>query len=264
MYSYTAGGTGLEACIPPWAHSGGRAALQTRLQDSAEREHIRQAMLTPTTEWENMFLGASPENIRLVAFSNPALRPLAGKTLAQVAIERGTSPDHTLLDLVTEDTGHIFAAYFMMSDANVERQLALPWVSLCSDAESLACEGLFLKSKPHPRAYGSFARFMGYYVRERSVTTLADAIRRMTHFPAQNLGLAQRGLLAEGYYADVVVFDPHTIQDHATYEQPHQYATGVQHVFVNGQHVLKGGKHTGALPGQVVRPGRANALSHPR
>jgi len=211
-------------------------------------------MTTPTDEWENLYLLAgTPENIILVGFKNERLKHLTGKTLAEVAKMRGKSPAETAIDLVIEDYSRVGTVYFLMSEENVKRQIKLPWVSFCSDAESLALEGVFLKSNPHPRAYGSFARLLGKYVRQEKVITLAEAIRRLTSLPADNLKLDRRGKLKKGYYADIVIFDPETIIDHATFEKPHQYATGMLHVFVNGTQVLKDGEHTGAKPGRVVR-----------
>jgi N-acyl-D-amino-acid deacylase len=253
MYTYNASGTSLDACLPPWAHEGGKAKLIERLKDTPTRTQIKQDMMTPSTTWENMWLNSpSAEGVLLAMFSNPDLKMYEGKTLAEVADMRGVSPEDTLLDLVAEDGKHIFTIYSHMDEENVRKQIALPWVSFCSDAESLATEGIFLKSKPHPRAYGSFARVLGRYVRDEGRTTLQDAIRRLTSFPAQNLNLDRRGLLAPGYYADVVVFNPTTIGDRATYTEPHQYAVGMRHVFVNGEQVLKDGEHTGAKPGRVV------------
>jgi len=206
-----------------------------------------------TDAWENIFELAGPENIKLLAFKNESLRPLAGKTLAEVAAERGTSPAETAMDLVVEDGTRVGAAYFTMSEDNLRRELALPWVSFCSDSDAPSAEGRFLQWSSHPRAYGSFARLLGKYVRDEGVLTLEEAIRRLTSLPAQNLRLQRRGLLEPGYAADVVVFDPARIQDHATYDDPHRYATGVDHVVVNGTVVLRDGDHTGALPGRVVR-----------
>jgi N-acyl-D-amino-acid deacylase len=256
MYTYAASGTSLDACLPPWVHAGGREKLSERLRDPIIREQVKHDMMTPSTQWENMWLNSpSAEGVLLAAFDHPDLKPLAGKTLAEVAAMRGTSPEDTLLDLVQEDGKHIFTIYSHMNEYNVRRQIALPWVSFCSDAESLAAEGVFLKSSPHPRAYGSFARLLGRYVRDAQATTLPDAIRRLTAFPAHNLRLERRGHLTPGYFADVVAFDPTTITDKATYTQPHQYAEGMRHVFVNGVQVLHDGEHTGALPGRVVRGG---------
>lgn len=253
MYTYPYGGTGLNSCLPPWTHEGGHEAMIARLKDPETRERIRQEMLLDSDEWENMFVQNGPENILLSGFRQEALKPLTGKRLAEVAAMRGTSPEDTLMDLIIEDDSRIFTLYFTMSEDNVRKQMALPWVSFCSDAESLAPEGVFLRSNPHPRAYGSFARVIGKYVRDEKVIPLEEAIRRLTSFPAQNLRLDRRGWLKADHFADVVVFDPALVQDHATPEQPHQYATGMVHVFVNGVQVLKDGEHTGAKPGRVVR-----------
>lgn len=253
MYPYTYSGTGLDSCIPPWAHAGGRAALNERLRDPETRARIRAEMAEDSPEWENMFLQNGPENILLAGFRQAHLKPLTGRTLAQVAAERGTAPDDTLLDLVLEDDSRVFCMYFSMSEDNLRKQIALPFVSFCSDAESQAPEGVFLKSNPHPRAYGAFARVLARYVRDEQIIPLEEAVRRMTSLPADTLRIRDRGRLQPGFYADVVVFDPATIQDHATPENPHQYATGVQHVFVNGVQVLRDGEHTGAKPGRVVR-----------
>jgi N-acyl-D-amino-acid deacylase len=206
-----------------------------------------------TDQWENFFVGAGPDGILLSGFKSDALKPLTGKTLTEVANMRGTSPEETAIDLVIEDGSRVEAVYFLMSEDNLRKKLRLPWVSFASDAGSVAAEGPFLKSNPHPRAYGNFARWLGRYVRDEKLVSLEDGIRRLTSLPAGNLGLTERGRLAEGYFADVVVFDPAAIQDHATFEKPHQYSTGVVHVFVNGTHVLKDGEHTGARPGRVVR-----------
>jgi N-acyl-D-amino-acid deacylase len=254
MYTYTAGATGLDAAMPPWVQAGGFRAWVARLKDPAIRRRVVREMSTPSDEWENLYLLAgSPENVLLVGFKNKNLRYLAGKTLAQVAEMRKKSPEETATDLVIEDDSRVGTIYFLMSEENVKKQIKLPWVSFCSDAGSLAPEGVFLKSSTHPRAYGNFARLLGKYVRDEHVIPLAEAIRRLTSLPAENLKLDRRGRLKKGYYADVVVFDPNTICDNATYEKPHQYATGVVHVFVNGTQVLRDGEHTGAKPGRVVR-----------
>lgn len=254
MYTYTAGSTGLDAAMPPWVQAGGHLAWMTRLKDPAIRQRVLREMTTPSGEWENFYLLAgTPENILFVGFKNEKLKPLIGKTLAEVAAKTGKSPPETILDLVIEDDSRVKTIYFLMSEENVRRQIRLPWVSFCSDAGSLAPEGVFVRSSTHPRAYGSFARLLGRYVREERVIPLEEAIRRLTALPAENLRLDRRGRLKTGSYADIVVFDPETISDHATYENPHQYATGVIHVFVNGTQVLKDGEHTGAKPGQVVR-----------
>lgn len=254
MYTYTAGATGLDAAMPPWVQEGGYKAWAARLRDPAVRERVRREMTTPTDEWENLLLAAgSPERVLLVAFKNPALKPLTGKTLAAVAALRGKSPEETAIDLVIEDGSRVGTVYFLMSEENVRKQIALPWVAFCSDSASQAPEGVFLKSNPHPRAYGSFARLLGKYVRDEKLVPLEDAIRRLTLFPAENLKIKERGALRPGWFADIVVFDAAKIQDHATYEKPQQYATGMVHVFVNGVQVLKDGEHTGAKPGRFVR-----------
>jgi N-acyl-D-amino-acid deacylase len=254
MYPYTAGATGLDAVMPPWVQEGGYQAWAGRLKDPAIRVRLRQEMTTPSDQWENFYLAAgSPENILLVGFRNDKLKPLTGKTLGQVALMRGASPVDTAMDLVIEDGSRVGAIFFLMSEENVRKEIALPWVSFDSDAGSIAPEGVFLKSNPHPRTYGTFARLLGKYVRDEKIISLPEAVRRLTSLPAGNLKLDRRGWLKTGYYADVVVFDPAKIQDHATYEKPHQYATGVVHVLVNGVPVIKDGEHTGAKPGQVVR-----------
>jgi N-acyl-D-amino-acid deacylase len=254
MYTYTAGATGLDAAMPPWVQAGGYRAWVARLKNPKIRRRVLKEMDTPTDEWENLYLLAGkPENVILVGFKNDKLKHLTGKTLAEVAKIRGKSPAETAIDLVIEDGSRVGTVYFLMSEENVKRQIKLPWVSFCSDSASLAPEGIFLKSNPHPRAYGSFARLLGKYVRQEKVIPLAEAIRRLTSLPADNLKLDRRGKIEKGYYADIVVFDPETIIDHATFEKPHQYATGMIHVFVNGTQVLKDGEHTGAKPGQVVR-----------
>ena len=253
MYTYTAGLTGLNAAMPPWVQEGGHNAWVQRLRDPKIRKSLIIEMTTPTNKWENLFLLAGkPENVLLVEFKTARLKNFTGKTLAEVAKMRGKSPAETAMDLVIEDNSRIEAVYFLMSEENVRKQIKLPWVSFCSDAASLAPEGIFLTSNVHPRAYGSFARLLGKYVRQEKLITLTEAIRRLTSLPAENLKLDRRGKLKKGYYADIVVFDPDTIIDHATYEKPHQYATGMIHVFVNGTQVLKNGKHTGATPGRVV------------
>lgn len=253
MYPYHYAGTGLESCIPPWAHDGGFEALIARLKDRDTRERIRKAMLTPSTEWENMFDEVGPDGIVPTGFRSEGLARFRGKTLTEIAAERGTSPDETLLDLVIEDDSAIATMYFAMSEDNVRREIQLPWMSFCSDAESQAPEGSFLDVNPHPRAYGAFARVLGMFVRDEGLITLQEAIRRMTSLPADNLKLERRGRLLPGHLADVVVFDPARIQDHATPSEPHRYATGMVHVFVNGEQVLADGEHTGATPGRAVR-----------
>ena len=254
MYTYTAGATGLDASMPPWVQEGGYKEWAARLRDPAIRERVRREMTTPTDKWESLFLGAgSPERIVLCQFKNPKLKPLTGKTLGEISRLRGTSPEDTAMDLVIEDGSRVGTIYFLMNEDNVRRQVALPWVSFGSDAESQSPEGPFLLSNPHPRAYGNFVRVLGHYSRDEKLLSLADAVRKLAALPAQNLGLKDRGVLREGFIADVVVFDPAKITDHATFEQPHQFATGMLHVFVNGVQVLRDGAPTGATPGRFVR-----------
>jgi N-acyl-D-amino-acid deacylase len=259
MYTYTAGATGLDAAMPPWVQEGGVDAWIERLEDPVIRKRVVQEMRTPSKEWESLYLAAgSPERVLVIGFKNEKLKPLTGKTLAEVAKLRGVSPEDAAIDLVIEDRTRVGAAYFLMSEENVKLGLSQPWVSIDSDAEAPAPQGPFLLSNPHPRAYGSFARFLGRYVRDEKVATLSDAIRRLTRLPAQTFKLKDRGCVDVGCHADIVVFDPEAIADHATFEKPHQLATGVAHVFVNGVQVLRDGEHTGAKPGQVVRgPGWA-------
>ncbi len=253
MYTYTAGSTGLDAAMPPDIQEGGYDAWAQRLRDPEIRDRVARQMRTPTDDWENLMLAAGADNMLLVGFRNEDLRRYIGRTLADVAEERGTSPEETAMDLVVEDGSRVQVVYFLMSEENVRKQVALPWMSFGSDAASMAAEGVFLKQSTHPRAYGNFARLLGKYVRDEEALPLARAIHQLTRLPATNLGLRQRGSLAPDYFADVVVFDPATVRDHATYDDPHQYATGVRHVLVNGVPVLRDGAHTGALPGRVVR-----------
>ena len=253
MYTYTAAGTGLDACLPPWTEDGGYPALYKRLRDPATREKIAAQVKTATNEWENLYLAAgSPERILLVGFKTEKLKPLTGKSLAEVAKMRGKDPVETIMDLIAEDESRIDSVYFLMSEENVKKEIAKPWISFGSDEASQAPEGVFLKSNPHPRAYGNFARVLGKYVREEKALTLADAVRRLSALPATNLGLERRGFIKEGMFADIVVFDPATIADRATFDKPHQYAVGMKHVFVNGVQVLKDGEHTGAKPGRAL------------
>ena len=257
MYVYTAGATGLDASMPSWVQDGGLEAWIGRLKDPAIRARVAAEMRDPHPKtWENLYAGAGADGLLLLGFNNPKLKPLAGKTLAQVARERGTSPEDTAMDLVVEDGSRVGVAYFLMNEANVRKAVKLPWMSFGSDADAPAPEGVFLQSKTHPRTYGNFARVLGHYVRETGDIALPDAIRRLTSLPADNLALADRGRLKAGAYADVVVFDPRTIADHSTYERPEQLATGVQDVLVNGRLALHDGKPTGAATGRVVR-GRA-------
>lgn len=260
MYNYPAGATGLNASIPPWALDGGYQELFKRIKDTATRAKILTEMRTPTDKWENLYLAAgSPERLLLVGFNNEKLKPLTGKTLGEVARMRGTDPENTILDLMVEDQSRVGTVYFLMDEENIKKQIKIPWVSFGSDAESMAPEGAFLKSNPHPRAYGNFARLLGKYVREEKVILLEEAIRRLSSLPATNLGLDRRGLLKKGYFADIVIFDPATIADKATFEKPHQFAVGVRDVFVNGVQMLKDGNHTGKFSGRALwGPGKVN------
>ena len=253
MYSYTAGGTGLDASLPPWTEDGGYPALFKRLRDPATREKIKAQVNTPTDEWENMYLAAGgPGHILLVGFKSDKLKPLTGKTLAEAAKMRGKDPIDTAMDLIAEDESRIGTIYFIISEENIRKELSKPWISFGSDEASQAPEGVFLKSNPHPRAYGNFARVFGKYVRDEKVIPMKEAVRRLSGLPASNLGLDHRGFIKKGMFADVVVFDPATISDRATFEKPHQYAIGVKHVFVNGAQVIKDGEHTGAKPGRAL------------
>ncbi len=254
MYNYVAGATGLDAAMPPWVQEGGYKAWAARLKDPVTRARVAREMRTPTDKWENFFVGAgSPDRILLIGFRNDALKPLTGKTLAEVARIRGKSAEETAMDLVIEDGSRVSTVYFLMSEENVQRELKLPWMSFGSDEGSYAPEGVFLKSSAHPRAYGNVARLLGRYVRDQKLIALEDAVRRLTALPAENLRLRRRGKLAPGYYADVAIFDPKRIGDRATFENPHRYSVGMVHVFVNGVQVLRNGEHTGAKPGRVVR-----------
>jgi len=253
MYCYTAAATTLDACTPSWAMEGGVVPMRRRLRDPDTRKRIADDIRNRQEGGPNFYRNAgSPDNLLLVSFKQPALKPLQGKTLAQIAKLRGKDPVETLMDLLVEDESGIGTVYFLMSEENVRKLIPLPWISFGCDEASQAPEGVFLKSMPHPRAYGNFARLLGKYVREEKLLPLEAAIRKLTSLPATNLGLDQRGLLREGYFADLVVFDPQTIADRATYDKPHQYAIGMKHVFVNGVQVLKDGKHTGARPGRAL------------
>jgi N-acyl-D-amino-acid deacylase len=253
MYTYTAAGTGLDACLPPWTEDGGYPALFKRLREPATREKIKAEVSKDSDAWENLYIAAgSPDKILLVGFKSEKLKPLTGKSLAEVANMRSKDPIETMMDLIAEDESRIGTIYFLMSEENVKKELAKPWISFGSDESSQAPEGVFLKSNPHPRAYGNFARVLGKYVRDEKVIPLTEAVRRLSGLPATNLGLDHRGFIKEGMFADVVIFDPATIADRATFEKPHQYAVGVKHVFVNGVQVLKDGEHTGAKPGHAL------------
>lgn len=254
IYPYAAAASGLDLCMPAWVQEGGVNAWIERLQDPAVRQRLQSEMTSHSDEWENALLEVQDlDGILFTGFNNPNLKLLTGKTLGEICAMRGTSPAETIMDLVIEDGSRVSTVYFTMHEDNLRRLIQLPWVSLCSDARSMAPEGVFLQSSTHPRAYGSFARFLGRYVRDEGLLPLEEAIRRLTSLPADNLRLQQRGQLAPRYFADLVIFDPETIQDHATFTQPQQYASGVEHVFVNGTAVLQNGEHTGALPGQVTR-----------
>jgi N-acyl-D-amino-acid deacylase len=257
MYTYPAGATGLDASMPPWVQEGGLQEWLKRLKDPAIRARVAREMKTSTDEWESLFLAAgSPDRILLISFKTDSLKYLTGKTLAEVARLRRKSPEETAMDLVVQDGSRVGTVYFLMSEDNIRKEIKLPWVSFGSDEASQAPEGRFLLSSAHPRAYGNFARVLAKYVRDEHDLTLEAAIHQLSSLPASNLGLKHRGALKPGYYADVVAFDPKAIQDHATFDKPQQFATGMVDVFVNGVQVLKDGEHTGALPGRVVRRGK--------
>jgi N-acyl-D-amino-acid deacylase len=253
MYTYTAGSTGLDASMPPWVLDGGYEAAYKRLRDPAVRAKIALAIRTPSADWENLYLAAgSPDRVLLVEFRSEQLKPLTGKTLAEAARLRGEDPVDTIMNLMVEDQSRVGAVYFMMSEDNIRKAIVLPWVSFGSDAASMAPEPPFTRSATHPRAYGNFARVLGKYVRTDRILTLEEAVRKLSGLPATNLDLDHRGFIKDGMFADIVVFDPVTITDRATFELPHQYAVGMQHVFVNGVQVLKAGEHTGARPGRAL------------
>jgi N-acyl-D-amino-acid deacylase len=254
MYTYTAGATGLDAAMPPWVREGGYDKWAARLRDPALRAKVAAEMKARPVGWDNLYFQAgSPDKVLFLAFKNPALKKYTGKTLAEVARERGKSAEETAMDLVVEDGTRVGTAYFLMSEENVARQVALPWMAFDSDESAQAPRGVFLKSNTHPRAYGNFARLLGKYVRGEKRTTLQDAVRRLTSFPASNLGIKDRGLVKPGMMADLAIFDPATIADKATFAEPQQFAVGMRHVFVNGQAVLLNGEMTAARPGRAVR-----------
>jgi N-acyl-D-amino-acid deacylase len=254
MYTYTAAATGLDAAMPPWVQEGGFDAWAERLRVPLVRSRVAREMSEAPEGWENLYYAAgSADRLLLVGFRTDSLKYLTGKTLAEVAAMRGVTPEVAAMDLVVQDNSRVDVVYFLMSEENLRAQVQRPWVSFGSDAASMAPEGVFLRSQPHPRTYGNVARLLGKYVREEKLISLHEAVRRLTGLPASNLGLDRRGLLRPGYFADVVVFDPGSIADHATFDRPHQYATGVRHVFVNGAHTLRDGEHTGVKSGRAIR-----------
>lgn len=260
MYTYVAGATGLDASMPPWVQEGGYEKWAERLQDPEIRQRVLEEMTTPTDKWENLMYDAgTSDNLLLVGFENDSLRHYTGKTLTEVAKIHGKSPEETAIDLVIADGSRVGTVYFLMSEENVKKQIALPYMSFGSDAASMTPEGVFLNSSTHPRSYGNFSRLLGKYVRDEQIISIEEAVRKLTSLPASNLKIKKRGSLTTGYFADVAIFNPKTIQDRATFVEPHQLSTGMIHVFVNGEQVLKNGVHTGATPGRVVRgPGYKN------
>ena len=260
MYTYVAGATGLDASMPPWVQEGGYEKWAERLQDPEIRQRVLEEMTTPTDKWENLMYDAgTSDNLLLVGFENDSLRHYTGKTLTEVAKIHGKSPEETAIDLVIADGSRVGTVYFLMSEENVKKQIALPYMSFGSDAASMTPEGVFLNSSTHPRSYGNFSRLLGKYVRDEQIISIEEAVRKLTSLPASNLKIKKRGSLTTGYFADVAIFNPETIQDRATFVEPHQLSTGMIHVFVNGEQVLKNGVHTGATPGRVVRgPGYKN------
>ena len=253
MYNYTAGATGLDAAMPLWVQEGGLERWVERLKDPAVRARVAAEMKKPGEGWENLYLGAGADKMILIGFKNEAMKQYTGKTLAEMAELWGMTPEETAMELVVRDGSRVGTIYFLMSEENVRKQVALPWMSFGSDAEASAPEGVFLKSSTHPRAYGNVARLLGRYVRDEKLVPLQEAVRRLTSFPAANLGIKNRGTLKAGYFADLAIFDPAAITDHATFETPQRYATGMRHVFVNGVQVLRDGEHSGATPGRFVR-----------
>jgi N-acyl-D-amino-acid deacylase len=254
MYTYVAGATGMTSAFPPTLQDGGFGELRERLMDPRIRREMKKAMNTNATDWENLYYGAGgAEHVLLLSFKQDSLKKYTGKTLAEVAKRRNKSPEETAMDLIVQDSTRVGVAYFLMSEENVRKQVVLPWMSFGSDEGSYTTEGVFLESNAHPRAYGNFARVLGKYTRDEKLMSLQAAIQKLTRLPAEHMKLRKRGQLKKGYFADIVVFDPATIQDHSTFEKPHQYATGVLHVFVNGVQVLKEGEHTGKTPGRFVK-----------
>jgi len=256
MYTYPAGATGLDAAMPPWVQEGGLAEWRKRLEDPAIRKRVKDEMLS-SDKYDNLLAAAgTPDKVLLVGFRSEKLKPLTGKTLGEVARMRNKTPEDTAIDLVIEDDSRVETVYFLMSEDNIRKQIVLPWVSFGADSDPEGVDGVFLKSSTHPRTFGNFARVYARYVRDEKLLSVSEAVRKMTWLPASNLGIASRGLLKQGYFADIAVFDPATIQDHATFEKPRQLATGVSEVFVNGTEVVHNGEHTGAKPGRVVRRDR--------
>lgn len=254
MYTYIAGATGMTAAFPPSLQDGGFGKLRERLMNPTVREEMKKAMNTNATDWENLYYGTGgPENVLLLSFKQDSLKKYTGKTLAEVAKTRGTTPEDAAIDLIIQDSTRVGTAFFLMSEENVRKQVAIPWVSFGSDEGSYTNEGVFLKSNAHPRAYGTFARVLGKYSRDEKLITLQEAIRKLSKLPATNLKIQKRGDLKVGNYADIVIFDPSKVKDNATFDKPHQYAEGMIHVFVNGVQVLNDGEHTNAKPGRFVK-----------
>ncbi len=248
MYNYPASSTGIGILMPEWVQEGGFEKWVSRLKDPAVRKVVGPEIIKTIMRKQG-----TPEKVLLIGFNTDSLKYLQGKTLAEIAAIRGKSPEETVMDLVIDDNSNVDGVFFSMSEDNLRKQIAQPWMMFGSDGKSMAPEGVFLKSATHPRAYGNFARLLGKYVRDEQVITVEEAVRRLTSLPASTMKIERRGALKEGYYADIVVFDPEKIQDHSTFENPHQLSTGMSHVFVNGVQVLRDGEHTGATPGRVVR-----------
>ena len=254
MYTYVAGATGLDASMPPWVQEGGYEKWAERLKKPKIRKRVLKEMKTQTDKWENLMAAAgNSDNLLLVGFENDSLRHYTGKTLTEIAKIHGKSPEETAIDMVIADGSRVGTVYFLMSEENLKKQIALPYMSFGSDAASQAPEGVFLNSNAHPRAYGNFSRLLGKYVRNEQIISIEEAVRKLTSLPASNLKIKKRGSLIEGYFADLAIFNPETIQDHATFTDPHQLSSGMIHVLVNGKQVLENGDHTGAMPGRVVR-----------
>ncbi len=253
IYTYTAASTGLDGAMPPWVQEGGHDQWVANLKDPKIRKRVADEMNRKGESWENIFNLAGPDGALVVGLKQDSLKPLTGKTITEIAELWGIDPAEAVMDLVVKDDSRVQMVYFVMSEDNIRLKLSQPWIGICSDMESSAPEGVFLKASTHPRAYGSFARFLGRYVRDEKIAPLEQAIHRMSGMPCEALGLTDRGLLSPGYFADVVVFDPATIRDNATFEQPMQFATGVKYVLVNGTPVVSGGEHTGDMPGRFVR-----------